>query len=224
MVHRAHGPADHPRVDRNREKATEIGEHRVEVRRVAPAGGLLAFDDCDPAGEHRPNRDVTGVADDPQCAPGLIGLRLDGTQHFDEGERGFLFEIGHGCRRWRRASAGQSSIRREDTFSLGLQVPIGGPSARVLRPRPQEGTLILNRFQEKGGFVEEISRSRREANPRLDQILDHLTRNGPRTTGPFLTVNYLKLKVVRKRGFEPLRYCYRQPLKLVRLPVPPLPR
>src|SRR4029078_11195469 len=30
--------------------------------------------------------------------------------------------------------------------------------------------------------------------------------------------------LVRKRGFEPLRYCYRQPLKLVRLPVPPLPR
>ena len=28
---------------------------------------------------------------------------------------------------------------------------------------------------------------------------------------------------LRKRGFEPLRYCYRQPLKLVRLPVPPLP-
>ena len=31
-------------------------------------------------------------------------------------------------------------------------------------------------------------------------------------------------RLVRKRGFEPLRYCYRQPLKLVRLPVPPLPR
>ena len=30
--------------------------------------------------------------------------------------------------------------------------------------------------------------------------------------------------MVRKRGFEPRRYCYRQPLKLVRLPVPPLPR
>ena len=30
-------------------------------------------------------------------------------------------------------------------------------------------------------------------------------------------------RLVRKRGFEPLRYCYRQPLKLVRLPVPPLP-
>jgi hypothetical protein len=29
---------------------------------------------------------------------------------------------------------------------------------------------------------------------------------------------------VRKGGFEPPRYCYRQPLKLVRLPVPPLPR
>ena len=29
--------------------------------------------------------------------------------------------------------------------------------------------------------------------------------------------------MVRKRGLEPLRYCYRQPLKLVRLPFPPLP-
>ena len=27
----------------------------------------------------------------------------------------------------------------------------------------------------------------------------------------------MKLKVVRKRGFEPLRYCYRQPLKTIRL-------
>ena len=35
--------------------------------------------------------------------------------------------------------------------------------------------------------------------------------------------NLLNQKVVRKGGFEPPRYCYRQPLKLVRLPVPPLP-
>ena len=27
----------------------------------------------------------------------------------------------------------------------------------------------------------------------------------------------------RKGGLEPPRYCYRQPLKLVRLPIPPLP-
>ena len=32
------------------------------------------------------------------------------------------------------------------------------------------------------------------------------------------------VKLVRKGGFEPPRYCDRQPLKLVRLPVPPLPR
>jgi uncharacterized protein len=30
--------------------------------------------------------------------------------------------------------------------------------------------------------------------------------------------------MVRSSGFEPPRYCYRQPLKLVRLPVPPRPR
>jgi hypothetical protein len=30
-------------------------------------------------------------------------------------------------------------------------------------------------------------------------------------------------KLVRQRGLEPPRYCYRQPLKLVRLPIPPLP-
>ena len=29
--------------------------------------------------------------------------------------------------------------------------------------------------------------------------------------------------MVRQRGLEPPRYCYRQPLKLVRLPIPPLP-
>ena len=31
-------------------------------------------------------------------------------------------------------------------------------------------------------------------------------------------------KLMRKGGLEPPRYCYRQPLKLVRLPIPPLPR
>jgi hypothetical protein len=31
-------------------------------------------------------------------------------------------------------------------------------------------------------------------------------------------------KMVRWKGFEPSRYCYRQPLKLVRLPVPPPPQ
>ena len=30
--------------------------------------------------------------------------------------------------------------------------------------------------------------------------------------------------LVRKGGLEPPRYCYRQPLKLVRLPIPPLPQ
>ena len=33
-----------------------------------------------------------------------------------------------------------------------------------------------------------------------------------------------KRRMVRSSGFEPPRYCYRQPLKLVRLPVPPRPR
>src|SRR4029077_18634250 len=33
-----------------------------------------------------------------------------------------------------------------------------------------------------------------------------------------------KRGMVRSSGFEPPRYCYRQPLKLVRLPVPPRPR
>ena len=33
-----------------------------------------------------------------------------------------------------------------------------------------------------------------------------------------------KYVMVRKGGLEPPRYCYRQPLKLVRLPIPPLPR
>jgi hypothetical protein len=36
-------------------------------------------------------------------------------------------------------------------------------------------------------------------------------------------VNYTSESLVRSSGFEPPRYCYRQPLKLVRLPVPPRP-
>src|SRR5215471_15161622 len=55
-------------------------------------------------------------------------------------------------------------------------------------------------------------------------------------TNPESTQNYSgencgkqvgKLKpdeLVRWKGFEPSRYCYRQPLKLVRLPVPPPPQ
>src|SRR5277367_5122721 len=35
---------------------------------------------------------------------------------------------------------------------------------------------------------------------------------------------YVDRILVRSSGFEPPRYCYRQPLKLVRLPVPPRPR
>src|SRR5580692_6471178 len=34
---------------------------------------------------------------------------------------------------------------------------------------------------------------------------------------------HIRKKMVRSSGFEPPRYCYRQPLKLVRLPVPPRP-
>ena len=37
-------------------------------------------------------------------------------------------------------------------------------------------------------------------------------------------VKRIILNVVRKGGFEPPRSCERQPLKLVRLPVPPLSR
>jgi hypothetical protein len=35
--------------------------------------------------------------------------------------------------------------------------------------------------------------------------------------------NLFMENLVRPSGFEPPRYCYRQPLKLVRLPVPPRP-
>src|SRR5687768_7471716 len=45
-------------------------------------------------------------------------------------------------------------------------------------------------------------------------------RTGPATREPARRAN----RVVRKTGFEPARSCDRQPLKLVRLPVPPLPR
>jgi hypothetical protein len=37
-------------------------------------------------------------------------------------------------------------------------------------------------------------------------------------------VDFTRKGMVRPSGFEPPRYCYRQPLKLVRLPVPPRPR
>ena len=43
-------------------------------------------------------------------------------------------------------------------------------------------------------------------------------------SGRLTFLHLLMIKVVRKGGLEPPRYCYRQPLKLVRLPIPPLPR
>jgi hypothetical protein len=39
----------------------------------------------------------------------------------------------------------------------------------------------------------------------------------------FVELQGFKKEMVRSSGFEPPRYCYRQPLKLVRLPVPPRP-
>jgi hypothetical protein len=47
--------------------------------------------------------------------------------------------------------------------------------------------------------------------------------NAGRSDGPFQLIEDNSVRVVRKGGLEPPRYCYRQPLKLVRLPIPPLP-
>jgi hypothetical protein len=56
----------------------------------------------------------------------------------------------------------------------------------------------------------------------------HKPLKGRRTMSPYVVIedqrNLLNHKLVRKGGLEPPRYCYRQPLKLVRLPIPPLPR
>src|SRR6187551_1301265 len=41
---------------------------------------------------------------------------------------------------------------------------------------------------------------------------------------PFHLIEDNPIRLVRKGGLKPPRYCYRQPLKLVRLPIPPLPR
>ena len=51
----------------------------------------------------------------------------------------------------------------------------------------------------------------------IGQLIRERSAEDWRKTGPFMTV-------VRKGGFEPPRSCDRQPLKLVRLPVPPLPQ
>ncbi len=49
-------------------------------------------------------------------------------------------------------------------------------------------------------------------NPQQSEVIVHVSRP-----------EELK-NLVRKGGLEPPRYCYRQPLKLVRLPIPPLPQ
>jgi hypothetical protein len=65
------------------------------------------------------------------------------------------------------------------------------------------------------------SRRRRRNVGRRSHTEDRRSR---RKTERPLGIGRMVAGLVRKRGFEPLRYCYRQPLKLVRLPVPPLPR
>src|SRR6187431_2972807 len=51
-----------------------------------------------------------------------------------------------------------------------------------------------------------------------------LQRKRGKERRPFHLIEDNPIRLVRKGGLEPPRYCYRQPLKLVRLPIPPLPR
>src|SRR5580700_3074650 len=61
--------------------------------------------------------------------------------------------------------------------------------------------------------------------PYADPHVRWCGRGGGATVPPMpISVGmYADRILVRSSGFEPPRYCYRQPLKLVRLPVPPRP-
>src|SRR2546422_994069 len=85
----------------------------------------------------------------------------------------------------------------------GYVLSVGGRNAR--KPLASRG---LKNGEGMGGESLESLAS-------LDQILDQL---------PSTAAGNVRKLLVRKRGFEPRCSEERQPLKLVRLPVPPLPR
>jgi hypothetical protein len=86
---------------------------------------------------------------------------------------------------------------------------VGSTCARTLRPCHQRGPAGRDQTTAVGKVPFDSLRSLRTP---LDSALRGLPRARPE--GPS--------RVVRKGGFEPPRSCERQPLKLVRLPVPPL--
>jgi hypothetical protein len=86
------------------------------------------------------------------------------------------------------------------------------PWARTIAPtRSERGgdrvTCYGAGFRKMTGRGDSLTLAGREASGRVTE--DVLERHA--------------VGVVRKGGLEPPRYCYRQPLKLVRLPIPPLP-
>ena len=85
-------------------------------------------------------------------------------------------------------------------------------TSRYVQSTPLRLERALARLEAVAGFAQDSHKARRGA-PRRAPI------DRARSARKFL-----KRRMVRKGGFEPPRSCERQPLKLVRLPVPPLPR
>src|SRR5689334_3846377 len=79
----------------------------------------------------------------------------------------------------------------------------------IIAPCPRVSVLILSRA---------LRRLRRPRGATARRLSERREPGGVQGTPP------IQYWLVRKGGLEPPRYCYRQPLKLVRLPIPPLSR
>src|SRR5262245_27744807 len=93
-------------------------------------------------------------------------------------------------------------------------------SFSCLASEPSVGRNLASPLRQHGGIAaDSYSRERpgREAIVSPPLAAAKYNRKRPNEIGP-------SLDLVRKGGFEPPRSCERQPLKLVRLPVPPLPQ
>ena len=77
------------------EQPAQVREHRIEMRGVASARRLLAFNYANAAGQHRPYREIRWVMAQLHCAPALVCLRFGLTQDLSDVGRNLVLQVRH---------------------------------------------------------------------------------------------------------------------------------
>ena len=122
----------------------------------------------------------------------------------------------HSCRGFRPSSRRVSPYRG----AIG-SVPTANltTTSRYLNINRRELHRAMRQFEESPQSIADLAQSLHNRSGSAPVVVQQ-----PNDGSPTKSSVSWRLKVVRKGGFEPPRCCHRQPLKLVRLPVPPLPR